>query len=512
MDPLQGLAEGFATLLEPTNLLLLVLGVLIGMLVGVMPGLGAPAGIAILLPLTFGLDATVALAMLAAIYYGSMYGGTITSVLINTPGEASAVATTFDGYPLARQGRAGPALVVAAIGSFFAGMVGVVLISTLAPVLAAGAATLGPSELFLIILLGLLTIVLIVGRNKLLGLISAALGFALATVGLDIQGAQRYTFGSPDLLDGVNFIAVAVGLFGIAEVFWSIYNGDHRRDVERVPLGFRSKGFWPSRRDWRDSSGAIVRGTAIGFGSGVLPGAGATLGSLLAYGFERAVSKQRALFGKGALPGVAAAESANNGASSGAMVPMLTLGMPGSGATAILLVGFIMWGIRPGPQMISQNPEVFWGLMVSMIIGNVLLLVLNLFAIPAFASVAQVPYRILAAVIVLLGVVGVYAESGSALDVWLMFGFGVLGFLMKRYGMSPAALTIALILGGMAERYLSQSLLISGGNLAIFLDRPISLTLVSMLIAGAIGATAYFFVRRRRMRSVPTRSHSETNS
>jgi putative tricarboxylic transport membrane protein len=483
VDVFVDLGQGILALLTVQNVLLLAAGVMIGMVVGVIPGLGPSAGLAILLPLTFALDPTGAIIMLAAVYYGAMYGGTITSVLINTPGESATVASTFDGYPLARQGRAGPALVVAAIASFVAGTVGAILISVAAPVTAAVASSFGPPELFLVVIAGLLTLIVIIGRNRLLGALSALIGFAVATVGVDIGGgAQRYTFGSTELINGIDFIPVAIGLFGIGEILHTLWRGGH---LER--LGYFSvtggRGFWPNRQDIRESRGPILRGSLLGFAVGTAPGAGATVASLMSYNVEKSVSRTPERFGKGAMAGLAGPEAANNAASAGAMVPLLTLGIPGSASTAVLIGGFLMWGLQPGPLLMEQNPEFAWGLIASMYLGNVMLLLVNIFCIPVFASIARVPFRVLAPVIILLCVAGTYSVNGSIVEVAIMLACGVLGFFMRRYGMSPAALVIALVLGPLAEETLRQTMIISGGDFTIFLQRPTSLVLLTVMAA-----------------------------
>ena len=483
MDVFNDLGQGILALLTVHNILLLGAGVLMGMVVGVMPGLGPSAGLAILLPITFTLDPTGAVVMLAAVYYGAMYGGTITSVLINTPGESATVASTFDGYPLAKQGRAGPALVMAAVASFVAGTIGAVLISIAAPATAAVAATFGPPELFLVVILGLLTLIVIVGKNRLLGALSALMGFGLATVGIDIGGGQqRYTFGSTELINGIDFIPVAIGLFGVGEVLHTLWRGGHLERLGYFSVSSRSKGFWPTKTDRRESRGPMVRGSFLGFLVGTTPGAGATVASLMSYNLEKSISKTPERFGKGAMPGLVGPEAANNAASAGAMVPLLTLGIPGSAATAVLIGGFLMWGLQPGPLLMEQNPEFAWGLIASMYLGNVMLLLVNVFCIPAFASIARVPFRILAPVILVVCVVGTFTVNGSVIEVGIMLACGVLGFFMRRYGFSPAALVIALVLGPLGEETLRQTLLISDGSWGIFLQRPTSVVLLGVMV------------------------------
>jgi putative tricarboxylic transport membrane protein len=467
------------------------------MVVGVMPGLGPSAGLAILLPLTFALDPTGAIIMLAAVYYGAMYGGTITSVLINTPGESATVASTFDGYPLARQGRAGPALVIAAVASFVAGTVGAVLISVAAPVTAAVAASFGPPELFLVVVAGLLTLIVIIGRNWLLGALSALIGFGLATVGIDIGGGQqRYTFGSTELINGIDFIPVAIGVFGIGEILYTLWRGGHLERLGYVSVSTRARGFWPCRADYRESRGPIVRGSLLGFLVGTAPGAGATVASLMSYSLEKSISRTPERFGKGAMAGLAGPEAANNAASAGAMVPLLTLGIPGSASTAVLIGGFLMWGLQPGPLLMEQNPEFAWGLIASMYLGNVMLLLVNVFCIPAFASIARVPFRVLAPVVIVLCVAGTYTVNGSIVEVGIMLACGVLGSFMRRFGMSPAALVIALVLGPLAEETLRQTMIISGGDPRIFVERTTSLVLLCVIAALVLVPAVVPWVRR----------------
>ncbi|MGH3367260.1 MAG: tripartite tricarboxylate transporter permease, partial [Nocardioidaceae bacterium] len=502
MDLFSNLALGFSIALTPFNLAMALAGVFLGTLIGALPGVGPVSGIALLLPLTFGMPPTSGIIMLAALYAGSMYGGTITSVLINTPGESASVATTFDGYPMAQQGRAGPALVLAAVASFVAGTIGAIFISIFAPVVATMASNFGPPELFLVVVAGLLTLVVIIGRNRLLGAISALVGFAMATVGLDITtGEQRYTFGSPDLIEGIDFVPVAIGIFGVGEILWSLYNRAHHEDLKYVHVSYRNRDFWPTRRDWAESRGSMGRGSLLGFVVGSIPGAGATVASLMSYSTEKAVSKEPQKFGRGAVPGLVGPEAANNAASAGSMVPLLTLGIPGSAATAVLLGGFLIWGLTPGPLLMEQEPEFAWGLIGSMYLGNVMLLVINIFCVPAFAQVARVPFRILGPIVILLCVIGAYAVNESVLEVGVMLACGVLGFFMRRFGFSPAALVIALVLGPLAEESLRQTLLISSGSFAIFVERGASLMLLTFIavlcVLAFVGPRAFRVARQR---------------
>jgi len=458
-DIVSNLSLGLSIAGSPEGFLFLVIGSFLGMIVGLFPGFGPAAGIAVLIPMTFGLEPTIAIIMLAGIYYGSMYGGTITSILINTPGESATVASTIDGYPLAQKGRAGPALVMQAIASFFGGTIGVILITALAPSLANFAASFGPSEYFLIIAVGLLMLTTMMGDNKFKGFISALIGFAIGTIGVDVMsGQQRYTFGSPELIGGVYFVAVAIGLFGIGELLHCIFNGQHRQPAKRLRISFRDKAFWPTKQDYYESRFTFWRGSAIGFIAGVLPGSGATLGSIIGYSVEKKVAKDPEKFGKGEMRGLVAPEAANNAASAGAMVPLLSLGIPGSGATAVLLGAFLMWGLQPGPLLIVNDPEV----------------------------------------IVLLCVIGAFAINASIIETWILVLSGLVGFAMKSYGYSPAATVLALVLGGMAEETFLQSYIISQGTMSLFWERPVSLVLSIVLLT--VIATPIALALRSRFR------------
>lgn len=489
MDLFANLALGFGVALTPFNVLLAVAGVILGTLIGALPGVGPVSGVALLLPLTFGMSPVSAIILLSALYAGSMYGGTITSVLINTPGESASVVTCIDGYQMALQGRAGPALGVAAFGSFVAGTVGVVLLMTMSPLLARWALSFGPPETFALMLLGLTTVTGLTGGHALKGYISMVLGLMLAMVGFDmVSGDARYAFGIPEMTDGVDFLPVAIGLFGFGEVLAGA-EGAMRMDILNARYGLRDVML--TAADWARSRGAIARGTILGFFIGVLPGAGPTIASFLSYSLEKKVSRHPGEFGHGAIEGVAGPESANNAASAGALVPMLTLGIPGSATTAVMLGGLMMWGLRPGPLLFEKNPDFVWGLIASLYLANVLLLILNIAFIPAFVRALRVPYSILMALIIVFCVTGAYAQSNKLWDVGQMLVFGVLGYLMRRLGYSPAALVLALVLGPLAERALRQSLIISDAGPLIFFTRPIS----GVLIVAALAAVAVPVVR-----------------
>ena len=484
MELFDNLLLGMSVALTPTNLLFLMIGAIVGMIVGIIPGFGPSAGLAILLPITFGMDPISAVVMLAAIYYAAMYGGTITSILLNTPGESSTVASTFDGYPLATQGRAGPALVMQAVASFVGGTVGVILITLLAPLFSQLARSFGPPEYFLFAIAGLLLLIVMLGENRILGVISALIGFSLGTVGVDLEtGMQRFTFGSAELIGGIAFIPIAIGLFGLGEIFYSFFQGIHRSESGGIVQYQREKRFWPEARDFIDTRITMVRGSLVGFTIGVLPGAGATIASLVSYTIEKSSSRTPEKFGKGAMAGLVAPEAANNAASAGAMVPLLTLGIPGSASTAVLLAAFLLWGLRPGPLLMTQNPEFAWGLIASMYLGNAALLALNIFAIPLFVRMIQIPYRLLAPAVIVVCTIGTFSVHSSMIETALMLVAGVVGFFMKLLGFSPAATVLALVLGPLAEETLRQSLTISRGSFAIFIERPASLTIIIVALA-----------------------------
>ena len=504
MDLFANLALGFGVALTPMNVVLAVAGVIMGTLIGALPGVGPVSGVALLLPLTFGMPPTSGIILLAAMYAGSMYGGTITSVLINTPGEAASVVTCIDGHQMALQGRAGPALGVAAFGSFVAGTVGVIFLMTMSPLLAQWALSFGPPETFALMLLGLTTVTGLTGDDALKGYISMVLGLMLAMVGFDvISGDARFSFGINEMTDGVDFLPVAIGLFGFGEVLAGA-EGAATREILRAKYGLRDVML--TATDWARSRWAIVRGTVLGFFIGVLPGAGPTIASFLSYSMEKKVSRHPEEFGHGAIEGVAGPESANNAASAGAMVPMLTLGIPGSATTAVMMGGLMMWGLRPGPLLFEKNPDFVWGLIASLYLANVLLLILNIGFIPMFVRALRMPYTILMALIIVFCITGAYSQSNKLWDVGQMLIFGVVGYLMRRLGYSPAALVLALVLGPLAERALRQSLIISDAGVMIFFTRPISAVLVALALAAvAVPIVRWGWGMMQRARPVPIR-------
>jgi putative tricarboxylic transport membrane protein len=482
MDAMNNLLLGFSVAVTPINLLWCLAGVLLGTVVGVLPGLGPAATIAMLLPLTLRMDHTTAIIALAGIFYGARYGGSTTSILLNIPGESSSVVTCLDGYQMARQGRAGAALGISAIASFVAGTVGVLGLMLIAPPLARFALRFAPPEYFALMALGLAMVVFLAGDSMMKALLALFVGLWLATIGTDLFTAEsRFTFGQAKLLGGVDFIAATVGVFAIGEV---LVNLEARGGAELFKFAKGLRNLLPTLQDLKACRFAFLNGSIIGFLVGALPGAGATVASFLSYGLEKAVSRHPEKFGTGLVEGVAAPEGANNADAGGALVPLLTLGIPGGNTTAILLGGLILWGYRPGPLLIQEHPQLFWGLVASMYIGNFLLLVLNLPLVPLFAQILRLPYYVLYPLIVGISIVGVYSVNNSLFDVWLMSIFGLLGYLMRKLNFPAAALILGMVLGDSLERALRQSLMMSQGDITILVSRPISATL--LLLAAVI--------------------------
>src|SRR5580765_6298550 len=470
MDILSGLMHGFAVALEPANLFWCFVGVVLGTVIGVMPGLGPPATIAMLLPLTFLMNPAGAMIMLAGIYYGAKYGGSTTSILLNVPGESSSVVTCIDGYAMARKGRAGPALGMAAIASFIAGTFGVVALMLVAPPLARLSLAFSAPEYFALMVLGLAMVVLLSGESLTKALLAMFVGLWIASMGTDIFSAtSRFTFGQVELMGGIDFVIVAIGVFAIGEVLGNM-EPTKAPDMLPVPKGLRN--LMPTWEDMRKCRFAFVNGSVVGFLIGILPGAGSTIASFMSYGIEKAVSKHPEEFGHGAIEGVAAPEGANNAETGGALVPLLTLGIPGSGTTAILLAALILWGFKPGPLFIQDSPELFWGLVASMYIGNVLLLILNLPLVAVFAQLLKLPAYMMYPLILGVSIVGVYTSANSMFQLALLCGFRLLGYLMRKLDYPTAPLVLGLVLGDLMEKALRQSLMMSQGSISI-LFRPI---------------------------------------
>jgi putative tricarboxylic transport membrane protein len=481
LEAIGNLFLGFSVALTPANLLWCFIGVFLGTIVGVLPGLGPPATIALLLPLTFKMEPTTAMIMMAGIYYGAKYGGSTTSILLNVPGESSSVVTCLDGYQLARQGRAGPALGMAAISSFIAGTFGVLGLMFIAPPVAKFALRFGPPEYFALMVLGLAMVAFLTGRSVLKGILAALLGLWLAGVGTDVFTAEsRFTFGRVELLGGIDFIIVSIGLFAIGEVLVNL-ESQSGAEMFKVPKGLRN--LLPTLQDLKDSRFAFLNGSVVGFFIGVLPGAGSTIASFLSYGLEKACSRRAEKFGTGVIEGVAAPEGANNSETGGALVPLLTLGIPGSSTAAILLAALHLWGLRPGPLLIQENPNLFWGLVASMYLGNVLLLILNLPLVPLFAQILKMPYYVLYPGIFAISIIGVYTVDNSLFDVWMLGIFGLLGYFMRKLDYPAAPLVLGMVLGRRLELALRQSLMMSQGQLSILVASPLA---AGMLLLAAI--------------------------
>ncbi|EUB99753.1 protein of unknown function DUF112 transmembrane [Rhizobium sp. CF080] len=476
MDIFNGLLLGFSTATTFGNLLYCFLGVLLGTAVGVLPGLGPIATISMLLPFTFGLPVDTALIMLAGIFYGSQYGGSTTAILMNLPGEASSVVTMLDGHEMAKQGKAGRALAAAAIGSFFAGTVGTLFIAISAPLLASLALAFGPAEYFSLIVLGLITSMVLASGSLLTAFGMALFGMVLGMIGTDVNsGAARFTFGTPNLLDGLDFVVVATGIFGLGDVLANLEN-ERSRAAGVAPVS----SLFPTREDWKRMVAPILRGTGIGVLLGVLPGAGVLLASFSAYALEKKVSRYSAEFGKGAIEGVAAPEAANNAAAQTCFIPMLTLGLPGTATMALMIGALVVQGVQPGPEILTQQPALFWGLVVSMWLGNLMLLFLNLPLVGVWAKLISVPYQYLFPMICAFVAIGVYSINNSVFDVYMMALFGMLGYFFRKVGAEPAPLILAMILGPMAEEYLRRALLISHGDASVFFTSPLSLGTLSV--------------------------------
>jgi putative tricarboxylic transport membrane protein len=486
LESLQYLIGGFSLATTFQNLAYCLIGAIVGTLVGVLPGLGPIAGIALLIPATFGLNPTSALIMLAGIYYGAMYGGSTTSILINVPGETASVITCIDGYQMAQQGRAGPALAICAIGSFIGGTISIFGLTFLAPPLAEAALAFGPAEFFSLMVFGFVVLSNVTGTSLIKALMMAVVGLILGTIGLDpVTGNERFTFGSTYLLGGIEFVAVAIGVFGIGEIL--VNAAKPAELLEQRVLVPRFRDLYPSLQDLKRSMGAILRGTGVGFGVGLVPGPAPVIATYASYMVEKRLSKHPEAFGKGAIQGVAGPETANNSATQSAFIPLFVLGIPFGPVTAILLGALLIHGVTPGPLLISEQPQLFWAVVASMYIGNFILLLLNLPFVPLFANILRVPKKILLPLVMFICITGMYSVNNSILDIWLMLGFGALGYLMRKWAYEGAPLLLALVLGPKMEVAFRQSLMISHGDFGVFLLRPISLifllaTLIFLLI------------------------------
>ncbi len=478
MDLLANLGLGLSVALQPHNLMFAFLGCLLGTLIGVLPGIGPTATIAMLLPITMGLDPATSLIMLAGIYYGAQYGGSTTAILINLPGESSSAVTAIDGYQMAKRGRAGVALATAALGSFFAGTVATVILVLFAPPLAKAALNFGSAEYFSLMVLGLIMAVALAHGSILKATAMIVVGLLFGLVGADLySGAQRFSFGIPELADELNFVAVAVGVFGIAEILRNLEN-----ETDRDVMVKKVTNLWPSREDFRRMAAPVVRGTALGSILGVLPGGGAILASFASYSVEKKLSKTPEEFGKGAIEGVAGPESANNAGAQTSFIPMLTLGIPANPVMALMIGAMIIQGIVPGPNVVNQNPNLFWGLIASMWTGNLMLVLLNLPLIGLWVRLLTIPYYLLFPAIMAFAAIGIYSINSNAWDLYALALFGALGYTLVRFGCEPAPLLLGFILGPMLEEHLRRAMIISRGDPTVFLTRPISASLLALSV------------------------------
>ena len=484
MELLSNLAFGFGVALSLDNLLFALLGALIGTAIGVLPGIGPVATISLLLPITFGQPATTAIIMLAGIYYGAQYGGSTTAILLNLPGEVSSVVTTIEGYKMARNGRAGAALTIAALGSFFAGTAATLVVAASGPLLTQVALSFGPADYFSLMLLGLIISAVLAQGSVVKSIAMVVLGVALGLVGTDVQtGQQRFTFGVPELSDGIGFTSIAMGMFGIAEIITNL-----ERPEARSVLSGKIGSLWLTRQEFRRSVPAVLRGTLVGSVLGILPGGGAALAAFGSYMMERKVSKYRHEFGNGAIEGVAGPESANNAASQTSFIPLLTLGIPANAVMALMVGALIIQGIQPGPRMVEAQPDLFWGLICSMWIGNLMLLVINLPMIGMWVKLLAVPYKYLYPAILMFCSIGVYSLNNSVFDIYQTLAFGLLGYLFIKLNLSAAPLLIGFVLGPMMEEHLRRAMLLSRGDPVVFVERPISAVLLAVcaLVLGAM--------------------------
>lgn len=492
---------GFEIVFEPQNLLFCLIGVLLGMVVGVLPGLGPAASIAVLLPITYSIEPTAAIIMLAGIFYGAIYGGTITSVLLRLAGEASSAVTAIDGHAMAKQGRAGTALGIAAVASFAGGTVSIIALTFVAPLVASIALRFGPPEYAALALLGILMVSTLGSGSVAKSLVAAGFGLLLATIGQDpIFGTARFTFGIDAFFDGIAFIIIAMGLFGVGEI---LYNLDARRNrTEPVPpVG----SVYPSRADFKESAKPIGRGSVVGFFLGLLPGGGATMSSLVSYAVEKRVSRHPERFGKGAIEGVAGPETANNAAATSSFIPLLTLGIPANATMAVMFGALLLQGITPGPLLVEEHPDLFWGVVNSMYIGNLLLLALSMPLIGIFVRIARVRVTILAPLAILITLVGVYTVRGSVFDMLLMIIMGAIGYLMKKTGFEPAPLVLAFILGSMFESAFRRSMRLFDGELTGFLTQPIAASLLAVIVLLVLAQPAARYWSRRKTAKRDTR-------
>ena len=494
MNALENLVEGLGSALTPTNLMWVLIGVTLGTIVGILPGLGNPAAVlAVLLPLTLKLPPTTGLIMMAGLYHGAKFAGSTTAILLNIPTETSSVVLCYDGHQLARQGRAGPAMGMSAISGFIASTFGVIALTFLAPVIAQFAVAFGPPEFASLMVFGLLLVITVTGKSPIKGFISMTVGLLLSTVGVDLfSGSERFTFGSINLFDGVEFLVLTLGLFAVSEVLVNVEE-QRGKSLLTIPKGLRN--LLPNKADLKQSRGAIAQGSITGFLVGSVPGGGSTIASFVSYTLAKNMSRRPEKFGKGAMEGVAAPEAANNSEVGGAMVPLLSLGLPGSASTSVMLAALLLFGIQPGPRLFETNPEIVWPVIASLYLGNFALIVLNLPMIPLWVRLLKIPYWVLYPCILVLAVVGAYSVRGSMFDIYMLIFFSVLGYAFRKLAIPPTPLLMAFVLGPQAENAIRQSLILSDNNLLIFVQRPISAIVLGL---AAVVVVLAIYTRRRR--------------
>jgi putative tricarboxylic transport membrane protein len=497
MDYIAGIISGFQVVFQISNLFYCFVGVFVGTLVGVLPGIGPVGALAMLLPTTYGMAPVSAIIMFAGIYYGAAYGGSTTSILVNIPGEASSVVTCIDGYQMARKGRAGAALGISAFGSFIGGTFSIIALMLLVFPLAKAAVMFGPPEYFGLICMAMTILIYLAHGSLVKAVMMVIVGLLMSTVGVDlITGAQRFTFRSDTLQDGLGLVPVAMGVFGIAEVLTNIESV-----VSRTVLKTRIRNLLPNREEWKRSIGPIMRGSVLGFPLGILPGGGAIIASFLSYGVEKRISKHPEEFGKGAIEGVAGPETANNAGAGGAFVPLLALGIPSNLVTAILLGALMIHGITPGPKMMAQHPEIFWGVIASMYLGNIMLLVLNLPLIGLWVKVLKIPYRILMPLILLFCLIGVYSINSNIVELIVMVVFGIVGYMLRKLKYEEAPMVLAFVLGPLLEMSFRQSLIMSSGSFLIFVQKPISA--IALAIAALLLISSAFSFYHKAKEKIP---------
>ncbi len=495
MDILGHLASGFDAVLTPYNLGLIFIAGMIGTVVGALPGLGPSAGIALMLPLTFGMDHASGLCLLTGVYMGTMYGGRITSILINTPGDAPAIITALEGYPMMQQGKGGIALGISAVSSFIGGTFGLLVLIFFAPVVARNAIFLGPPEYFLLMLLGLSTIVLLAGEDIMKALMMVFFGVLVSTIGSDyISGYVRFAI-TPEFIEGIDFVAIIIGLYGLGEVF---HNLEKQLTLNLGKPSLKLSSYLPPRSSLRESQGPALRGSLIGTIVGLLPGAGATIATFLAYALEKKISRKPETFGKGAVAGLASPEASNNASVPGSLIPLITLGIPGSGGTAIMLGALIMFGMQPGPLLMIKSGDVVWAMIAGLVIANVFLLLSNVLLIPLFVNLLRGIQGVLASVVIALCVMGAYSLSYSTFNIWVALVFGVIGYLMRKNDYPTGPFILAVVLAPLAENYFRQSVMLGQGSVGIFWERPISLTILILMAVAIVTTTALRAVMRRR--------------